>query len=182
MMYNLIGISGKAQSGKSTVANYLREYYGFYKLPFAKALKEMVGGSFEMNKDDSKTFYSDLWGMTKRELLQKVGTKLREVHPDIWIYMVRSSIVDSIINTKGKCSFVIPDVRYPNEMKAIKEDGGVLIRTIRTDYISNLTETEQNHPSETSLDRVPDSEFDLVITAASGDIYGIQCAIDKFME
>ena len=49
---------------------------------------------------------------------------------------------------------IVPDIRFPNEVKAIQKAGGKVIRLTRSPY-------EDSHASETSLDNY--KEFDHVI-------------------
>jgi hypothetical protein len=49
---------------------------------------------------------------------------------------------------------IIPDTRFPNEIDRIADAGFLAthVRIIRTDFESQLTEEQKNHPSETALD------------------------------
>lgn len=59
---------------------------------------------------------------------------------------------------------VIPDIRFPNELKAIQEAGGKVVRIHRPDTDGAATTTGvASHASETSLDALPDSAFDFII-------------------
>lgn len=65
-------------------------------------------------------------------------------------------------------NWIITDVRFPNEAKAIKDRGGIIIRVNRDVYIENgvgfkfnpLFDNRPEHPSETALDEYI---FDYVI-------------------
>lgn len=99
--------------------------------------------------------------MTPRLLMQLVGTECgREIlHPNIWVNALMSEYGDRIFSEdEGDWiypNWLITDVRFPNEAKAIKEREGLLIRVERN------TENNDNHPSETALDDY--KEFDYVI-------------------
>lgn len=106
--------------------------------------------------------------MSVREFLQKLGTEgLRNgLHENIWVNALMADYHDDETLSKlgsyiymGKpyppCKWVITDTRFPNEAKAIKERGGIIIRVIRPGI-----EAINDHPSETSLD---DWNFDYVI-------------------
>ena len=58
---------------------------------------------------------------------------------------------------------IIPDTRFPNEVERLRESGfDVLhLNIVRPDFESPLTQEQQKHPSETSLDDYP---FDFTIT------------------
>ena len=108
---------------------------------------------------------------TNRELLQKFGTEVgRNISKDIWVdalfnkYKIET-IPEYGVNDNGDRVFlyynrtepywIIPDVRFESEAKAIKDRGGILIRVNRnTGYCDN-------HPSETALDNY--DKFDFII-------------------
>lgn len=105
---------------------------------------------------------------TPRLLLQLLGTECGRqiIHPNIW---VNSLFVDyNCKHVKGgnfeKPKWVITDLRFPNELKAIKDRGGITIRVNRDRYFrtGDLRNDLQfkEHESETALD---DATFDYVI-------------------
>lgn len=101
--------------------------------------------------------------LTPRKLLQLLGTECgREIiHPNIW---VNSLFVDWKWHTYRSPSFseedlkqpfkypkwIITDVRFLNEVEAIKERGGTLIRVERSKQVTS--DKLSQHPSETTLD------------------------------
>jgi hypothetical protein len=105
--------------------------------------------------------------MTVRMFLQKLGTDaLRNgLHENVW---VNALMADYTIDMSGYSdrmtkkdlddlypNWIITDCRFPNEAKAIKDRGGIIIRVNRP----GITAVNA-HPSETSLD---DWDFDEVI-------------------
>ena len=59
--------------------------------------------------------------------------------------------------------WIIPDVRFPNELEAIKERSGITIRVWRPEnghYPHPVFQDVKPHPSETALD---DAKFDYTI-------------------
>lgn len=154
----IIGISGKAGAGKDTLAQMLvLELYRYGEcktIHFADVLKTAASKATGIPRstfDTQEGKASEIkWlGMTVRELLQKFGTAIREgVDPDFW--------VKSLFNIyEDKDFIIIPDVRFPNEAKAIKDRGGILIRIERDGAGAG------NHISETALDDY--KEWDYVI-------------------
>lgn len=160
----IIGISGKAGSGKDTAAKMLEVLYANpdisyedfvnkrYKnftdiqiVHFADSLKETVQvlfriGEWETNTQEGKKTTINWIGKTVRELLQGIGQGLRDaIDPNLWVKIL-------FANTKGWTNYIIADVRYPNEIKAIKERNGILLRIDRKDAGAG------NHSSETALD------------------------------
>lgn len=76
----LIGLVAPKRSGKDTAANYLCSSYGFKKYNFADPLKRGIGEIFGLTYNqldgDEKEIIDPFWGVTPRELLQKIGTEL----------------------------------------------------------------------------------------------------------
>lgn len=160
----IIGISGKAGSGKDTAAKMLEVLYANpdisyedfvnkrYKnfadiliVHFADALKETAQvlfrlGEWETNTQEGKKTTINWIGKTVRELLQGIGQGLRDaIDFDLWVKIL-------FANTKGWSNYIIADVRYPNEIKAIKERNGILLRIDRKGAGAG------NHSSEIALD------------------------------
>lgn len=113
-------------------------------------------------------FVQETISVTPRLLLQTIGTDIvRAIHPDIWInslfrYYTISYLALAKMRRKGFAAispllalpnWIITDVRFPNEVKAIKEKEGIIIRINReSDYNSN-------HFSETALDDYKDFDY-----------------------
>jgi hypothetical protein len=186
---NLIGISGKAGSGKDTVGEIIQKLCLSNKGPqfeikkFAGKLKQtaslLTGIPIEKFEDQEfkKTILGSEWGkptkqnplnaiepfkditfvemMSVRDLLQKLGTEAMRngLHTNVWCNALFSDY------TEDK-QWVITDVRFPNEFKAIKEKGGIVIRVNRPGHSNSMKELAEAHPSETALDG---HDFDYVI-------------------
>lgn len=186
----LVGIHGKAESGKDTVGDVLEEEYNFIKASFADNLKVFVMTLFNLSpkqvftKEGKREIVPGTGGKTVRRVLQEVGEKMREIDPDIWIKQAFASPdVEKAIRfpTRAWTFVVFCDVRFPNEFQCIKNEGGCLIKVVRPDYQA-LEGAEAEHASECSLDRFSDSAFDLVITAASGEVNKIKEAVRDFYD
>jgi len=159
----LIGLSGKAGSGKSTAANYLRRVYGYHQFAFATALKDTVGTAFGFTEDhlhgDLKEEIDPRWGVSPRWCLQWLGTEvLRSRFPDIWIRHLRQDILD-FLSINGQRRIVVTDVRFRDEAEALKRMGAVLIRIERP--AAGARAGVLGHISETALDTW--AEWDHVI-------------------
>ena len=96
-----IALIGKMGSGKTTLAKYIEERYGYSLLSFATPVKKYAKELFNVHTKD-------------RAFLQAFGQKMKEIDPDIWVNcIIRQIITDSVI---------IDDVRFPNEYAALKKD------------------------------------------------------------
>jgi hypothetical protein len=160
-MIKLIGISGKANVGKDYVARILKAR-GWTPFHFALHLKMDAIGKGEGTYEEVM--------VTKpphvRRRLQLKGTEEgRMVYgEDIWIKTLDAWL--TYFSTQWqKNSFVIPDVRFENEAEYIKSRGGILIRVISEDRLSNskLTEEQKAHDSEIALDSLPDDYFNGIV-------------------
>ena len=87
--------------------------------------------------------------MTARELLQKFGTAIREgVDSDFWVKL--------LLNNSKNEDIIIADVRFPNEVKTIKEAGGIIVRIERKNIETS------SHISETALDNYKDWDMTII--------------------
>lgn len=162
----LIGISGKKRSGKDQFVNTFLKYHADNKLEkfihkkFAGKLKQicaLITGKLINDFSDPQQYdmMLDGWNMTVRELQQKVGTEAfrNNVSNDTW---VNALFCDWLNNDRSQKGWIISDVRFPNEVKAIKDRGGIVIRINRT----GLPNTDM-HDSEIALDDY--TEWDYII-------------------
>jgi hypothetical protein len=141
------------------------------------------------------------WGMTYREFLQRLGTEaMRDgLHEEVWVNALFADYKRALDLVKSEDpkydlkveevgeypKWIITDMRFPNEMEAVKERNGITIRVVREHDIKiqhsgdpddfhiekfdstnpkhaalKLGQSLNLHPSETALD---DAEFDYVI-------------------
>jgi hypothetical protein len=140
----IIGISGLIGSGKDTIADYLQNIHQFRRESFANSLKDAVAMVFGWPRDmlEGRTRESREWrervdtwwadrlnipNLTPRWVLQHWGTEVcrKAFHDDIWIASIENKL------RKTQDDIVISDVRFPNEIKAITNAGGVVIRVKR---------------------------------------------------
>ena len=104
---------------------------------------------------NSKRSTEDLIKPTPRLLLQLIGTDLfrNQLHPNTW---VNASFANYLNN-----AWIFTDVRFPNELEAIKKRNGITIRINRglVERTGKMIQ-EPEHISETALDN---AKFDYVI-------------------
>jgi hypothetical protein len=161
----LVGLVGKARSGKDTFASGLA-LQGFHRVAFAdplrRALEELdplvstsapgwppvtrlstllAGGGVQGGYEAVK---ATPYAAEVRRLLQRYGQSIRRVDPEFWL---RAGLGNAREHRSFGRAVVITDVRYANEADAIRADGGVLVRVIRPGLVSSDT-----HASEVELD------------------------------
>jgi dephospho-CoA kinase len=125
--------------------------------------KEIFENKTSLDKDNKAYNKSIIKPMTVRELLQILGTDAlrNNLHPDTWVnalmcYYIPYSVKGSDYE-EYESNWIITDMRFPNEMQAVKANGGITIRVVRP---SDKEISLDLHPSETSLD---DAKFDYEI-------------------
>ncbi len=177
-----IAISGKARSGKDTVADLILQSYfekheqqtlnefAAAKFAFANPIKKII---LQMFPQTSKEV---LWGpsenrsklipetnITYRQLLLDIGKFGRNYNSNLWINSTFESIQEWSVNRKNSL-IIISDLRFKEEFYHLKTQNYYLIRVIRP---NNTYLTEQPVASidisETNLDDLPNSEFNYVI-------------------
>jgi hypothetical protein len=140
----IIGFVGFIGSGKDTAADYLVNFHGFRRDSFANTLKDAVSAVFGWDRTmlEGRTKEAREWreqvdpwwsnrldmpNLTPRWVLQYWGTEVcrKGFHDDIWI----ASLENKLRNSKD--DIVISDVRFPNEITAIHNAGGKVIRVKR---------------------------------------------------
>jgi hypothetical protein len=202
----IIGMTGKAGSGKDTVADILVREHGFVKVAFADPLKRLVRDVYAFTDEQ-------LWGpsdkrnapdlryprphsfppncdfraehctccgtleqapglmpqcyLTPRHALQQLGTEWgRGCYPNTWVeYALRTA--DTLLRegceyypTRGLTveradepprGVVISDVRFPNEVEALRAKGAMIWKTTRGQGLQGAAAT---HASEKYIDEL----------------------------
>ena len=136
----LIGLAGYARSGKDTVAEIVQRLYGHIVLSFSDILREFLyaqdlyipdekGFAIRLNEvvdaigwEDARERYQYI-----RVLQQKIGQEAgREtLGQDVWV----NAWNNRVLALGGE--WVNPSVRYPNEVEAVRNLGGVVLGVIR---------------------------------------------------
>lgn len=147
----LIGLSGKARSGKDTVANYIKTQYGFSQYAFADPLKQACSAMFgipitDFYEDNKKEVVNDFWRISPRQMAQRLGTEGgRELfRQDIWLKRAEMEMKKLENESNG---LIISDVRFDNEAEWILSMGGIVILITRKGVGGMVTE----HKSESGI-------------------------------
>lgn len=180
----IIGLTGFAGCGKSTISNHMIRHYGFTRASFADPLKDLVAREFGLDREklndlDYKNTRTKWNGRTVREILQIIGTEgFRAVDPDYWV----KKGVQHVMKLHGHLlahdphhvpRFVFDDVRFSNEAVAIIEElGGELWGIIRQDENGKMQLPESHHSSETAIWSCLE-RADHTLSAKDGDLEGL---------
>ena len=165
----LIGIVGNIGSGKDTIANYLITKHNFKKDSFAANVKKSLSVIFgwDLSLLEGDTIESREWReqvdewwatrlniphLTPRWVMTYWATDMARnmFHNDIWIASLEKRI-GLIENT------IISDARFINEITAIKNNGGIIIRVTRGDekewvkYAKLLYSNNPQHMKDAAL-------------------------------
>ena len=149
--YNIIGLTGYAQSGKDTLASILVEKYGYSRIAFADKIRDFLYGINPMVACSPTGYLQDLvnlvgWDKAKQEpqvrrLLQDLGISARDlIDENIWV-------TAALGNVDSDQRVVVTDVRFENEARMIKIMGGQLWRVKRIGV-----GPVNDHVSESELD------------------------------
>ena len=185
----IIGVCGFIGSGKDTIADYLVNFHGFRRESFANSLKDAVAQVFGWDRTmlEGRTKQAREWreqvdpwwserlnmpNLTPRLMLQLWGTEVcrKSFHDDIWI----ASLENKLRNSQD--DVVISDCRFPNEIEALRAQGGKIIWVQRgptphwyeiasqanrgSTKAARWLKDNNIHPSETSW---AGTEFDAVL-------------------
>lgn len=172
----LIGLSGRARSGKTTLAIALSEKYGWQHLALATDLKNRCKRDFNLLDEQVNGHLKEIkdirFGKSPRTIMIEYGKFFRSIDPEFWVKQLKQTIL-SIPQAQTQ-NYVISDVRFKNEANWIKEHGGYIIRLERA---VELTGDLINDPSETELN---DYAFDLRIPESMNvDMKDIQDIAEK---
>jgi|TARA_R110002012_G_scaffold321787_1_gene551397 adenylate kinase family enzyme len=162
-----IAISGKMGSGKTTLAEEIRKqftegYNGHSAMVSLGApVKEVARNYFLMPAD-----------VKDRLLLQQIGQQFRTIKPDVWVDLLMQDVAGLADTTEVDLA-ICDDVRFVNELNAMKNDGWMTIRLtvseeeqkrrLESAYGDKWTEhwRNRNEISETDLDEA--KGFDMIL-------------------
>lgn len=133
----LIGLAGRARSGKDTAAQHLLNNHGFQSYAFADPLRDGLMHILNLSPCDFEGEQKEQalpWlGRSPRELMQSLGTEWgrNSVHPELWLLLAAQNL-DLLARTHDTArGFVVSDVRFNNEADFIRKRGGVVLHMDR---------------------------------------------------
>ena len=126
-----IAISGPMGSGKSTIANMIKNNNLNYQIySFGQKVKDVAYDLFNMDKS-----------VKNRSLLINIADKMREIDEDVW--------AKYIINKMGENS-IIDDLRFQNELDYLHKDGNWIYIVLTIDNDVRLERLKKLYPNNYS--------------------------------
>lgn len=127
----IIGIGGRAKSGKTTIAKHLVNHHGFHRLSFAENLKQGLIRMFDLPyvafEDEEMKEASSWMGWSPRALAQYIGTDVcrSAFGENIWVDLMDRKLQ----HYDDSSRIVIDDVRFENEAKWVRKTGELWVVT-----------------------------------------------------
>lgn len=182
-----IAFCGPRATGKSTLADYLVERYGFAKRSLAAPIKQIVNGAPKdpherhiylwdwaarlfpgMSMTAQAKFVTETARMLSLEKdpgrrAQLLGTDIgRALDDEVWIRYLLRGLPDGDV--------VVDDVRFENECEVLRTAGFVLVRltappnVLAARLAARAAERrDPDHASERGLEGIPDDYWDAVL-------------------
>lgn len=157
-------IAGRARQGKDTIGQYIKDYYNelkilhlpnnYYMRDYAKRITDWDGS------DETKP----------RELLLSLADYARN-NIDEHFYIKRT-IEDIKILANYFDMVLITDARFPYEIELPKKefDNCISIYVERPEFISELTNENKVHPTETSLNNFDNYDYKIINDGTLADL------------
>lgn len=189
-MTKIVAFAGRKQSGKTTCADSVLKFtyeispnasvkiYNFADLLKNDICINILGLTYDQcygtdeQKNELTNNYWDNNQLTAREVMQIIGTDIfRKMQLNVW-----ADATIKKIQKENPDLAIIADCRFPNEVEAIKNVGGNIIKLNRNPFNSN-------HASEIALDanQFNQSKFDLVVFNENLTIPQQTYAVLKFL-
>jgi len=165
---NVIGISGKKEIGKKVFAEILQNELEaicekpIVKVGYADHIYQTLISLFspKLKWEHAQNKNEPIPGLTingeaatMRTLLQDFGNYTRSIDPYVWIDRVFKHRINDYL-------YIIYDVRFLDEAKAVIDNNGLIIR-LESEYLQ-----EDNHVTETALDNF---DFPVIVSITERD-------------
>jgi hypothetical protein len=158
----IVGLIGWAGSGKDAIADILVKNYRWHRIAFADPLRDFLYAQDVPVRMDGQARYATVseiidkygWDGYKqspysgnmRRLIQVTGTEAgrQQIHQNVW--------VDAAIKRAEACGndrVVFSDCRFYNEVNAVRDIGGKIVRVYRPGV-----GPANNHASENEINKV----------------------------
>lgn len=153
----LVGFCGLKGTGKTVAARHLVDTMGYTDVQFSGGLKAMLKAYLEYNDiEDTDIYMEGIYKNHKskyfcnksfRHAMQTLGTEWgrEQIGKKFWIEAWQRKIDKLELVTAS-------DVRFPEEVAAIKENGGIIIKILRPKHINQDFHESESHISDISAD------------------------------
>lgn len=164
----IVGLCGRAGTGKSTLAQALVAARGWARVSLAAPLRAMLRPLLSLVHADPDWLLGDqvgkteelglLGGITARRLLQTLGTEWgrQVIGPTVWADLTRLRLQELRLEYRAA---VVDDVRFPEEAAMIRALGGYVVEVARSGA-APAAAAVSGHASERGL---PASAIDLTV-------------------
>lgn len=145
---NVIGLGHYSRTGKDSLANYFLAELAILtrdmvakKMPFAWKLKQIAYELYAWDGLKEPEFYETAAGATYRDIpLPTIGKSPVQIWIDLGTPAVRDQVydrtwIDYVLKSDHQADvLLIPDVRFENEIDAVRSMGGITIKVVRPGY------------------------------------------------
>ena len=167
----ILGIVGKAGSGKTTAAKHLVDYYGFTRMAFADEIKHMAVEYFGLTREEA----FETKPPHARTILQGIGTLIRTQFDRLFFVQ---KLADRLHSSRAEM-IVIDDIRLPEEADFVREIGGVVVRLECSDRETLLSGSPAEHETEIQIYAIP---CDLIVSAGFGHLSLLKTSFSEIAE
>ena len=145
MLPKIIGLLGRSRAGKDTIAEFICSQYPDYQIVrLSYSLKKAACCLYDYTMDQvessSKEVVDSRWDKTPRETIQSLTNYMMS-------YMGHDFFTKKLFQAfdQGKYSsyIIIPDIRYPHDIKEIEQRGGIVIKVERPNH--SVQHAFENH-------------------------------------
>lgn len=196
----LIGLMGRAGTGKTTVQEYIaRHYQNTYGENFADPLKRAASQAFgiplvEFNDRETKEQENEFWGVSPRKIAQFFGTELfreaiqdlfHDSRADFWIRRLHGLLTQTQLLSETEGAYcegdtvVIGDVRFENEAEYILQNNGIIIHLTRPQAADTVG--IPNHASEQPIYIDPKHRSKYYVVNNAGTFDSLEETIDRII-
>ena len=192
-----IAVSGKMAAGKTTLTNIIQQHHEMQQPHDDRFFEDIFSYSTQLSlatpvKEVAKEYFFMRENHKDRPLLQKIGQQFRDIRPSVWIDLLiaeANKLSEEFRMNNVEGCLVCDDVRFPNELDALREDGWFLIRLEVDDetrhkrvkhtypYDADIHWANRNEISETALDDY-EGKWDLVLT--NPDFNSLKGIVEEF--
>ena len=168
-----IALIGGARTGKDTIADYLINKAGFFRLAFGDGLKDKLFSTFPDLPEEPKP----------RDAMILFGQACRQIDPLVWVKELHRT--SRICEKNGIANFVITDVRQQNEVDYCKANGYILVK-VEASTVNQVTrasvfgeELDTNNELDILAVNFTDYDYKIVNDGTLEELYS---QVDKLIE